>query len=103
PPRGGQASTAFRVESHTEVLAALRTERHESLESATEFSLWNDDEPFRPNAAALGGRLNALVLGASIDGRGFDRETLETSYRRHQLDSLFGLRLDDARDTRDQW
>ena len=101
--RGGQLSTAFRLEPHTELVAAIRAERHESLTSESDFSLWNDDEPFRPNVAAQEGRLNAFVLGASIDGRGFDRETLEATYRRHQLDSMFGLRLEDPRQTLDTW
>jgi len=35
------------------------------------------------------------VIGASIDGRTFERESLEATYRRHQLDTLFGERLDE--------
>jgi surface antigen-like variable number repeat protein/surface antigen Omp85-like protein len=93
--RGVQASSAFRIENHSELLFAFRSERHEALETTTEFSLWNDDEPFRPNPAATEGRLNAVIVGASIDGRGFDRESLETTYRRHQLESPFGLALRD--------
>src|SRR5262249_30605203 len=36
---------------------------------------------------------SALVVGASVDGSGFERESLETTYRRHQLESLFGQRV----------
>ena len=42
------------------------------------------------NTEAQDGRLNALLIGASVDGRGFDRESLEATYRRHQFDTLFG-------------
>jgi surface antigen Omp85-like protein/surface antigen-like variable number repeat protein len=95
--RGVQLSSAFRVEAHTELLFAFRSERHESLETTTDFSLWNDDEPFRANPAAAEGRLNAFVVGASIDGRGFDRESLEATYRRHQLETPFGMRLSEGK------
>jgi surface antigen-like variable number repeat protein/surface antigen Omp85-like protein len=91
--RGLQITTAYRVHSKAEILAAWRTERQEPLRVESDFSLWNGDDAFRANAAATDGRLNAIVVGASIDGDGFDRESLETTYRRHQLDSLFGQRL----------
>jgi hypothetical protein len=93
--RGVQLSSAFRVERHAEFLFAFRSERHESLATTTDFSLWNDDEPFRPNPPVQEGQLNAIVLGGSIDGRGFDRESLEATYRRHQLEAPFGMFLDD--------
>ena len=72
----------------------------------SDFSLWNDDEPFRPNVAAAEGRLNAIVIGASADSHGFERESLEASYRRHQLETPFGERLNDPdwkRDPRPIW
>ncbi len=59
----------------------------------SDFSLFNRDDTFRANAAALNGRLNAVVVGASIDGSGFEQESLEATYRRHQLESPFGDRL----------
>jgi hypothetical protein len=37
--------------------------------------------------------LNALIVGASVDGRSFERESLEATYRRHQLETPFGERL----------
>jgi outer membrane translocation and assembly module TamA len=83
------------------VFAALRGERHAALETTTDFSLWNDDETFRPNLAARGGRLNALVLGASVDSLGYDREALETTYRRHQFETPFGRHLAEATGKRD--
>jgi hypothetical protein len=93
--RGAQVSAAYRVDALAEVFVALRGERHSALETRSDFSLWNDDEPIRPNLAARNGRLNALVLGASIDSLGYDRESLETSYRRHQFETPFGRRLGD--------
>ena len=59
----------------------------------SDFSLWGGDDPFRPNLFAASGRLNAVVVGASVDGRSFDRESLEATYRRHQLETPFGERL----------
>jgi len=101
--RGGQISSALRVEPHVEVVFGLRSERQEPLENESDFSLWNRNEAFRPNLVAAEGRLNAVVVGASFDSRRFDRESLETTYRRHQLESLFGLRLEDVRRRDDDW
>jgi outer membrane protein insertion porin family len=101
--QGGQFFAAYRVHSHAEVLGAMRTERHGLLETTSDFSLWNDDEPFRTNVAAREGRLNAVVLGAAVDSRKLDHESLETTYLRHQLESLFGSRLDDPRDAREPY
>jgi Surface antigen variable number repeat/Omp85 superfamily domain len=91
--RGLQITSAYRVHPNVEILAAWRGERQESLRVESDFSLWNDDEAFRPNLAVKDGRLNAIVIGAAIDGEEFDRESLESTYRRHQLDSLFGERV----------
>ena len=88
--RGVQINSALRVHPRAELLLAWRGERQEPLAVQSDFSLWNDDEPFRPNLAATDGRLSALVIGASVDGIGFDRESLEATYRRHQLETPFG-------------
>src|SRR5580765_8546915 len=93
--RGVQINGALRVYPQVEVLFAWRGERQEPLPTTSDFSLWNGDEPFPPNPVAVDGRLNALVVGASAASRSFDRESLEATYRRHQLDNLFGERLDD--------
>ncbi|HEV8211814.1 MAG TPA: POTRA domain-containing protein, partial [Vicinamibacterales bacterium] len=92
--RGVQITGALRLHRQVEALFAWRGERQEPLRVASDFSFWNSDEAFRPNTGAVDGRLNAVLLGASIDGRGFDRESLEATYRRHQFDTLFGERLD---------
>ncbi len=101
--RGGQISSALRPEAHTEILFALRSERQQPLVVESDFSLWNDDDPFRPNVVATAGWLNAVVLGASFNSLSFDRETLEATYRRHQLESLFGEWLADPRRRDDDW
>jgi hypothetical protein len=91
--RGVQVSSALRVHPQVELLLAWRSERQEPLRVESDFSLWNSDEPFRPNRPAAAGRLNAVIVGASVDGYGFDRESLEATYRRHQLETPFGERL----------
>ena len=91
--RGVQINAALRPHPQIETVFAWRAERHDALSTATDFSLWNGDETFRPNVAAREGRLNAVVVGASADSHGFERESLESSYRRHQLGTPFGDRL----------
>ena len=93
--RGLQINGAVRIHPQAEVLFAWRGERHENLLVESDFSLWNGDEPFRPNVAVRDGKLNALVVGASVRAQSFDRESLDASYRRHQLENPFGDRLND--------
>ncbi len=104
--RGYQINTAMRLHSRIEALAAWRGERQEALATSSDFSFWHGDEPFRANVAARDGRLNALVVGATADSQGFERESLEASYRRHQLDAPFGEWLDGSdwpRDSQPIW
>jgi hypothetical protein len=91
--RGLQLNAALRIHPQAELLFAWRGERHENLPVESDFSLWNGDEPFRPNIAVHDGRMNAIVIGASVNAESFDRESLDASYRRHQLENLFGDRL----------
>ena len=103
---GAQANAAARVHSNLELIAVWRSERHEALTTAADFSLWNSDEPFPANFVAAPGRLNALIIGASANGRGFDRESLEASYLRHQMEDPFGRRLtqlEGSRNPQPQW
>ena len=93
--RGVQVNAALRVHPQAELLFAWRGERQETLNVETDFSVWNGDEPFRPNRAAIDGRLSAIVIGASLNEESFDRESLDASYRRHQLETPFGDRLND--------
>jgi hypothetical protein len=91
--RGVQINSALRVHPNVEALLAWRSERQEPLRVSTDFSVFNNDDLFRPNNPAADGHLNAVVFGASVDSLGFERESLEASYRRHQLEAPFGERL----------
>src|SRR5262245_39505518 len=93
--RGVQITSAFRVHPRAELFLAWRNERQENVAVESDFSFWNDDEPFRPNRPAIDGRLSALIIGASLDGASFDREALGTTYRRHLLEEPFGQRLEE--------
>ena len=93
--RGVQVNAAVRIHPQIEALFAWRGEREAPLTTTSDFSFWNDDDTFRPNTAARDGRLNAVVIGTSVDGRGFDRESLGATYRRHQLETPFGERLNE--------
>ena len=99
--RGVQVSAAYRPHPQVELLAAWRTERQENLPIESDFSFWHGDDVFRPNVIARDGRLNALVIGGSIDSQGFEQESLDATYRRHQIQSLFGERLDRPRSRTD--
>ena len=104
--RGVQITSAFRVHPHAELLFAFRGERQENLVVQSDFSFWNGDEAFRPNRPIVDGRMNAFVIGASLDGDAFDRESLDTTYRRHLLEEPFGQRLeefDDRHDSSRRW
>ncbi|OLC83492.1 MAG: hypothetical protein AUH72_04240 [Acidobacteria bacterium 13_1_40CM_4_65_8] len=104
--RGVQINAAWRVHPHAELLFAWRRERQENLVVESDFSLWNDEEPFRPNLVADAGRLGAIVIGGSLDGDSFDRESLGATYRRHLLERPFGERLefpDGGHDTSPIW
>ena len=93
--RGLQVNAALRVHPQAELLFAWRGERQENLGVESDFSFWNRDESFRPNLPIVDGRLNAMVIGASVNAQRFDRESLDASYRRHQLENPFGDRLTD--------
>ncbi len=92
--RGVQIGAQFRPDPHVELLGFWRTEREEPLPVTSDFSFWNSDESFPPNPPAVDGHLNALIVGATVDGGGFERESLDGTYRRHRLDTFFGQVLD---------
>ena len=99
--RGAQLNAAVRVHPNVEALVTWRSEQQDALANTTDFSVWHDDDAFPVNRPAASGRLNALVIGASASGRGFDHESLEASYRRHQLEEPFGERLNQLEGERD--
>jgi outer membrane protein assembly factor BamA len=87
---GVQLHTAVRPNRHLEVQFAWRGEQHEALGVESDFSFWNGDEEFRPNAGAAKGKLNALVFGAVWDSVGFQDDSLAATYRQHLLNRPFG-------------
>jgi hypothetical protein len=104
--RGLQINAALRVHPQAELLFAWRGERQENLDVESDFSFWNGDEPFRPNLPIRDGRLNAIVIGGSLDAERFDHESLDASYRRHQLENPFGDHLnppENRRGARSTW
>jgi outer membrane protein assembly factor BamA len=96
--RGVQLHTAFRPNPHLEFQFAWRGERHETLATSTDFSIWNRDDRFRPNTGASTGKLNALVFGAAFDSFGYQDDSLQSTYRRHLLTTPFGRSLRDPGD-----
>jgi outer membrane protein assembly factor BamA len=96
---GVQLHSAVRPNSRLELQFAWRGERHEPLRVESDFSVWNGDDEFRPNAPVAEGKLNALVFGAVFDSVGFQDDSLAATYRQHLLDRPFGRTLrnpDDA-------
>src|SRR6185369_3166167 len=61
--RGVQIGAAFRPHRQVEIIGAWRGQREESLAVESDFSLWNGDDPFRPNPRVRDGRLNAIIIG----------------------------------------
>src|SRR5262249_11516968 len=87
---GAQLNAAVRPDRHVEAIVVWRSERHEAQATTTDFSLWNGDDPFRPNRPAVPGQLTALTVGASASAGGSDHESPESPSRRHQLEEPFG-------------
>jgi outer membrane protein insertion porin family len=97
---GVQLHSAVRPNARLELQFAWRGEQHEPLRVESDFSVWNGDDEFRPNAPVAEGKLNALVFGAMFDSVGFQDDSLAATYRQHLLDRPFGRTLrnpDDAR------
>lgn len=91
--RGVQIGGAFRPHPRIEAFGAWRAERHEAMPVETDFSFWNRDDLFRPNLAVREGHLGSIMLGASVNSEELDRESLDATYRRHQLDTFYGEQL----------
>ena len=100
--RGFQVHAGARPNSHNELLAAWRKDRHEPLPNATDFSLFRDDHEYRANPLVADAELGALVLAYRFDSRTLDDETVAQRFAKHVTDDLFragersrgGLRLD---------
>jgi hypothetical protein len=87
--KGWQAHAVLRPLSQHEWLVAWRDESHAPLANETEYGLFRDDHPFRPNTVAAGGDLRALIVGYTFDSRTLTDESPAERYRRHQVDDLF--------------
>jgi hypothetical protein len=100
--RGTQVHAALRPHAEHEIVAAMRWDRHERLDNETDFSVFRDDHPYRPNAPIESGKVRALVLGYSWDSRGQLDSRPADAFSRHLLDDLyrsvrraeFGARVD---------
>jgi hypothetical protein len=100
---GYQVNAALRLAAGHELMAAWRDERQEALANSSDFSVFQSDEPWRPNAVAEAGRLHALVFGYTWDSRGLGDESLERRYERHQMADLFGTSDGDSSGWRVEW
>ncbi len=88
--RGYQIGAAFQPSATSEVRFSWRANRHEPLANDTGFSVFRDDESFRPNADAGEGKLRSLVLGFTLDSRALDDEEGRRRLSRHLGPDLFG-------------
>ncbi len=90
--KGYQVNAAVRPFANHEWLLAWRDDEQLALVNDSEFSLFReDDHPYRSNVSSQEGDLRAVLLGYTFDSDGLTRESPGERYRRHQLDSLFGL------------
>jgi hypothetical protein len=88
--RGYQLGVEYQPNEANEFRAAWRADRHETLTNSADYSLFRDDEPFRPNQAAVDGKLHSIVLGYTLDNRGLADEDGRHRLARHTGADLFG-------------
>ncbi len=86
--RGTQIHVGLRPGARQEFLVSWRWDRHDPLENATNFSVFRDDQIFRPNAPADARELHAAVLAYTYDSRGLSSAS-SASFERHLVDDLF--------------
>jgi Omp85 superfamily domain len=101
--KGWQVHAAVRPFSQHEWLVAWRDESHTALSNETDYGLFRDDHPFRPNATAQDGDLRALVVGYTFDSRGLTGESPGERYRRHLVDDLFQSYSEREHGVRVEW
>ena len=101
--KGYQLHAAFRPLASHEWLVAWRGEEHLALANETDYGLFRDDHPFRPNAPAQDGDLRSVILGYTFDSRGLAHESPGERFRRHQMDSLFGSFAERDHGARVEW
>jgi hypothetical protein len=88
--RGYQLGAAFQPNDTNEFRMSWRADRHQLLANAADYSVFRDDEPFRPNRTAIEGKLHSLVLGYTLDSRGLSGENGRHRLERHTGADLFG-------------
>jgi hypothetical protein len=101
--RGVQVFGAVRPHGDHELVAAMRWDRHENLRNRSDFSVFRDGHPFRPNLAIAGGRLRSLVIAYTFDTRGLPDDQPGQAYQRHLVDDLFRGSRRQARGWRTDW
>jgi outer membrane protein insertion porin family len=87
--RGVQLFGAVQPHENHELVGSVRWDRHENLRNESDFSVFRDDHPLRPNLETAGGRLRSFVLAYTFDTRGLLDGEPERSYDRHLVEDLF--------------
>ncbi len=87
--RGTQVHVAFRPGTKQELLVSGRWDKHEPLQNETNFSVFRDDQTFRPNTPIAPAELNAIVLAYTFDSRGVAGDGIAAGFERHLADDLF--------------
>jgi Omp85 superfamily domain/Surface antigen variable number repeat len=101
---GYQLHAAFRMNPAQEIFGAWRDDDHEPLTNTADYAVFRDGgDVFRPNQQAAAGNLRAVVLGYTLDTRNLEQESLERTYERHLLTSLFGTTGRRAPGVRVEW
>jgi len=87
--RGMQVHAAVRPGTKHELVASWRWDTHEPLQNETNFSIFRDDQTFRPNAPIAPGEVHAVVLAYTFDSRGVAGDGIAAGFERHLVDDLF--------------
>ena len=99
---GWQVHAALRPAKTQELVASWREDRHDPLQNETNYSFFNDDDLFRPNAPTASADLHAVVLAYTFDSRRLTDGGAPAAIAPHLVDDLyrgvrrqaFGWRLD---------
>jgi hypothetical protein len=101
--KGYELHAAVRPVANHEWLVQWRSDEHLALENETGYGFFRDDHGFRPNPAARGGDLRAVLLAWTFDTRGLARDAPGERFRRHLRDDLFGSRAGRDHGARLEW
>jgi len=103
--KGLQGFAAVMPNQHQELIVSIRRDDHLSLDNATDYSFFRDDDEhqFRPNPPIPGGALRSVVIAYTFDSRGqLDRDP-ETAFTSHLLDDLYRANRRQAYGWRVDW